>query len=130
VATLEIRDLSSEVIQNVYQAIEIEGQKIAKEAQLEVAFLPLDVSSKPALTDKGIQNTIKKVSQQLGYSTMPMQSGAGHDAQEMATLTRTGMIFIPSKGGISHSPKEFSSANDMAKGANVLLHTLLLLDKE
>jgi N-carbamoyl-L-amino-acid hydrolase len=40
------------------------------------------------------------------------------------------MIFIPSVGGISHSPKEFSTATDMANGANVLLQTILKLDKE
>ena len=59
-----------------------------------------------------------------------MPSGAGHDAQDMATIVPTGMIFVPSKGGISHSPKEFTSAKDMANGANVLLHTILALDKK
>lgn len=130
VATLEIRDLSSEIIQKVFDSIQLAGEKIAKEAGLQVAFIPLDVSSKPALTDISIQNAIQKVAQNFGLSTMPMQSGAGHDAQEMATLAPTGMIFIPSKGGISHSPLEFSSATDMANGANVLLHTILLLDIE
>ena len=130
VTTLEIRDLSSEVIKKVYEAIKIEGGKIAKEAGLQVSFIPLDVTSKPALTDITIQNTIKKAARGLGLSAMQMQSGAGHDAQEIALIAPTGMIFIPSKGGISHSPKEFSAANDMANGANVLLHTILLLDKE
>ena len=59
-----------------------------------------------------------------------MPSGAGHDAQDMATIVPTGMIFVPSKGGISHSPKEFTTAKDMANGANVLLQTILTLDKK
>ena len=59
-----------------------------------------------------------------------MPSGAGHDAQDMALIAPTGMIFVPSKSGISHSPKEFTSAEDMANGANVLLHTILALDKK
>jgi N-carbamoyl-L-amino-acid hydrolase len=59
-----------------------------------------------------------------------MPSGAGHDAQDMARIAPTGMIFVPSKGGISHSPKEFTSAEDMANGANVLLNTILALDKK
>ena len=59
-----------------------------------------------------------------------MPSGAGHDAQDMALIAPTGMIFVPSKGGISHSPKEFTSASDMANGANVLLKTILALDKK
>jgi N-carbamoyl-L-amino-acid hydrolase len=57
-----------------------------------------------------------------------MPSGAGHDAQDMAKITPTGMIFVPSVNGISHSPKEFTSAEDMANGASVLLHTVLAID--
>ncbi|TXT29284.1 MAG: N-carbamoyl-L-amino-acid hydrolase, partial [Chitinophagaceae bacterium] len=56
-------------------------------------------------------------------------SGAGHDSQEIAAIAPSAMIFIPSIGGISHSPKEFSTATDMANGANVLIQTILQLDK-
>ena len=59
-----------------------------------------------------------------------MQSGAGHDAQEIALIAPVAMIFVPSVGGISHSPKEFTKTVDMANGANVLLQTILKLDKE
>ena len=55
-------------------------------------------------------------------------SGAGHDAQDMAQIAPTGMIFVPSAKGISHSPKEFTSAKDMANGASVLLRTVLEID--
>ena len=58
-----------------------------------------------------------------------MPSGAGHDAQEMAQICPIGMIFIPSKNGISHSPKEYSTANEISNGANVLLHTVLKIDQ-
>ena len=58
-----------------------------------------------------------------------MPSGAGHDAQAMAQLGPMGMIFIPSVGGISHSPKEFSRPGDIVNGANVLLATIVLADK-
>ena len=59
-----------------------------------------------------------------------MQSGAGHDSQEMALIAPVGMIFVPSVAGISHSPKEFTKGIDMANGANVLLQTILLIDKK
>ena len=59
-----------------------------------------------------------------------MQSGAGHDSQQMAMIAPVGMIFVASIGGISHSPKEFTKPIDMANGANVLLQTILVLDKE
>ena len=57
-----------------------------------------------------------------------MPSGAGHDSQEIARIAPVGMIFIPSVGGISHSPKEFSKPIDIMNGANVLLQTVLALD--
>jgi len=65
----------------------------------------------------------------LGLSSRVMPSGAGHDAQAMATLGPMGMIFIPSVGGISHSPKEFSRPADIVNGANVLLRAVLAADK-
>jgi N-carbamoyl-L-amino-acid hydrolase len=57
-----------------------------------------------------------------------MPSGAGHDAQDMALIAPTGMIFVPSEKGISHSPQEFTSAQDMANGASVLFNTVLEID--
>jgi N-carbamoyl-L-amino-acid hydrolase len=59
-----------------------------------------------------------------------MPSGAGHDAQSIAQLAPVGMIFIPSLGGISHSPKEKSRSKDIEAGANVLLRSLLTLDHQ
>ena len=59
-----------------------------------------------------------------------MPSGAGHDAQEMAKIAPVGMIFIPSVNGISHSPKEFTKDIDIVNGTNVLLNTILDLDKK
>ena len=54
-----------------------------------------------------------------------MPSGAGHDAQNLASVTRSGMLFIPSKKGRSHRPDETSDWRAIERGANVLLHTLL-----
>jgi N-carbamoyl-L-amino-acid hydrolase len=59
---------------------------------------------------------------------MEMPSGAGHDAQSVARFAPVGMLFIPSVGGISHSPKEFSRPEDVVRGANVLLNAVLTLD--
>jgi N-carbamoyl-L-amino-acid hydrolase len=59
-----------------------------------------------------------------------LPSGAGHDAQMMAQLGRMGMIFVPSVGGISHSPRELTHWDDCARGADVLLRTILEMDKE
>jgi len=129
-ASLEIRDLSSEVIQKVYEAIKEKTEEIAGAFHVSVEFLPLDTTAEPALTDTGIQNEIESSAKSLGLSYQYMPSGAGHDAQDISRFAPVGMIFVPSKGGISHSPKEFTSAEDMANGANVLLNTILSLDKK
>ena len=65
----------------------------------------------------------------MGLKTMRMPSGAGHDAQQIARIAPMGMIFVPSVAGISHSPKELTSWEDCANGANVLLRTVLDLDQ-
>ncbi len=65
---------------------------------------------------------------ELGMSFKLMPSGAGHDAQDMTHIAPSGMIFVPSVNGVSHSPKEFTSPQDMANGASVLLKTVLAID--
>ncbi|HNP21087.1 MAG TPA: Zn-dependent hydrolase [Panacibacter sp.] len=127
---LEIRDLSAEKIDQLFTEIKKRAAAIAAISKTTISFELQANPSKPALTDKTLQQLINKTATALGFSTKFMQSGAGHDAQQMALLAPAGMIFIPSAGGISHSPKEFSTAADMANGANVLLQTILTLDKE
>ena len=128
VLSLEIRDLSSEVIQAVYKDITERAKAIEKDSGVSITFEELSTTGKPALTDKQVQQHIQTSTESLGYTYQYMPSGAGHDAQDMAPIVPTGMIFVPSRGGISHSPDEFTSAEDMANGANVLLHTVLRLD--
>lgn len=130
VASLEIRDLSSEVISDLFRDIQQKAREIASASGVNIKFHPLDTTADPALTDPSIQNHIEEIAKKLGFSFKKMQSGAGHDAQDMALIAPTGMIFVPSKDGISHSPKEFTSAEDMADGTNVLMHTILALDKK
>jgi len=127
---LEIRDLSSEKIEMLFSSIERRAATIGKASKTSISFVRQPNESKPALTNKALQQTINTSAKALGFSTKFMQSGAGHDSQHIASIAPAAMIFIPSVGGISHSPKEFSTATDMANGANVLLQTILKLDKE
>jgi N-carbamoyl-L-amino-acid hydrolase len=60
---------------------------------------------------------------------MKLPSSAGHDAQRIAKIAPIGMIFVPSRGGISHAPGEFTSWKDVGNGAEVLYRTVLLLDQ-
>jgi beta-ureidopropionase / N-carbamoyl-L-amino-acid hydrolase len=59
---------------------------------------------------------------------MAMPSGAGHDAQDIARIAPIGMIFVPSVGGISHSPREYTAPADITNGVNVLMRALLAID--
>lgn len=130
VTSLEIRDLSLEMIEKVYKAIKTRAKEIAKASNVHIELRPLDTTANPAIMTAAIQDEIASSASELGLTTKRMPSGAGHDAQDMALIAPTGMIFVPSSRGISHSPKEFTSAQDMANGANVLLHTILALDKK
>jgi beta-ureidopropionase / N-carbamoyl-L-amino-acid hydrolase len=127
---LEIRDLDATKIEFLFNEIEERAATIAKESNTAISFLRQANESTPALTDKKLQQIIDTTARALGFSTKFMQSGAGHDSQHIASIAPAAMIFIPSVGGISHSPKEFSTATDMANGANVLLQTILNVDKE
>jgi len=128
VMSLEIRDLDAGKMQQVLDAIMIEAGSIAEARQTPIRFEELDVASPPAPTDLRMRKIIAQSAEDLGLSYKFMPSGAGHDAQDMTHVAPTGMIFVPSVGGISHSPKEFTSSEDMANGAGVLLRTVLAID--
>ncbi len=127
--TVEIRDLSAEKIWEIYSEIEKRAKSLASESEFGLDIKHIEVASKPAIADSMIREIIKYQAEKLGFSTKSLPSGAGHDAQEMARIAPMGMIFIPSKDGISHAPAEFSTKEDIANGANVLLNTILELDK-
>ena len=81
----------------------------------------------PAPMADKIQAAFMEAGRRLDLRSTKMISGAGHDAQSLAAVCPTGMIFIPSIGGISHAPQEFSRWEDCVNGANVLLQTVLKL---
>ena len=124
---LEIRDLDDARIRMFADRIFEECRKICESSGTTFAA-DQNLTITPALTDPRFRKTIDDAAKALGFTTMSMPSGAGHDAQEMARIGPAGMIFIPSVGGISHSPREYSRPEDVANGANVLLETVLRLD--
>lgn len=85
----------------------------------------------PAAFAPGVVDRVEAAAERLGFSRRRMVSGAGHDAQMMARICPTGMIFVPSRAGLSHCPQEFTGPEDLRCGALVLLETVLdLLDAE
>ncbi len=125
---LEIRDISEEKILKVYDKIEEEADLIAKSTGVNFTIIPNDAVAIPATMNEKLRIIIAESAQKEKYSYMVIPSGAGHDSQNMTKLTPTGMIFVPSAGGISHSPKEYTQAAFCEKGANVLLNAVIIAD--
>jgi len=84
----------------------------------------------PVVFDAGLVADIENIARELGLSCRRMTSGAGHDAQMLARICPSAMIFVPSVKGISHNPAEHTEPGDLVAGANVLLHTILQLASE
>ena len=124
---LEVRDLSEEKFTGLFHRIQDEAQTLGNLNQTRFHFGD-PVVVHPSLTDPTMRRLIDETARSFGFSTMSMPSGAGHDAQEIARVAPVGMIFIPSIGGISHAPKEYSRPEDIENGANVLLQTTLSFD--
>jgi N-carbamoyl-L-amino-acid hydrolase len=127
-AIIELRDLSTATLQAIADDIRQRAQTIAAETRTSIAIASVS-SNAPALADAAMQDVIERAAGALRLSSVRMPSGAGHDAQMMAQLTPMGMIFVPSVGGVSHSPKELTRWEDCVSGANVLLHAVLALDR-
>ncbi len=81
----------------------------------------------PVIFDAGVAALIAEIAKGLGLSVRAMTSGAGHDAQMMARICPTAMIFVPSVAGLSHNAAEHTEPTDLVAGANVLLRTMLAL---
>ena len=128
-ASLELRDLSMETIAELHDEIRSAAQEIGQDTGTEFAF-ELTVDLDPAPVDEEIQDIVEASAEELELTTLRMPSGAGHDAQSMARIAPIGMIFVPSVGGVSHSPEEYTRDQDMVNGANVLLGSVLALDAE
>jgi N-carbamoyl-L-amino-acid hydrolase len=82
----------------------------------------------PVPTAVSVQDHIADTSTSLGYSWRSMPSGAGHDAAHIAAIAPTGMIFVPSRDGRSHTPEEWTDVADIARGVHALAATLVGMD--
>ncbi|HUK19731.1 MAG TPA: Zn-dependent hydrolase [Bryobacteraceae bacterium] len=121
---IELRDLSSAKLAALGEQVRTRAREIAAQTKTEIAIRQA-AHHDPALATPEVQKSIEAACARLGLRTQRLPSGAGHDAQAMALLGPMGMIFVPSVGGISHSPKEFTRWEDCARGADVLCQTVL-----
>ena len=128
VMTVDLRDLDVAKLTRFKATFERLGREIGTATETSFQFRTL-VDSEPAIADPRVVSWIETSAASLGLTRQRMPSGAGHDAQEIARIAPMGMIFVPSIGGISHSPKEFSKADDITHGADVLLNAVIAADR-
>lgn len=126
--SLEIRDLSMDKVGRLFEQIRLASETLGEETGTTITFDPF-YESPAAPTDERISNLVADAAKALGLAYRRMPSGAGHDAQSLADIGPIGMIFVPSRDGISHAPTEFTSPEQITNGANVLLGTLLRIDR-
>lgn len=121
--TVDLRNTSEELLQEAERRMAEEVARLAREegvgidARSLARFRPVDFD--PAMVD-----LVAGTAQALGHSVKRMPSGAGHDAQMFAPNCPTAMIFVPSKGGISHNVREYTAPAEIAAGAGVLLQAM------
>jgi allantoate deiminase len=117
----DIKDLDAK-----WARVEPRIRAIANVRRLDMEIRPLSTSAPVALSP-AIQDLLEQICGRRGFSCLRMPSGAVHDAQVMARLVDTGMIFVPSRGGRSHCPEEYTEPAQVAQGVNVLLDAVVAL---
>lgn len=125
---VDIRGVDHESIIETLQEIKDTVSDIADERETPV-FIEVMSSEKPVHMHDDVVEVIDEVCRKMGIPYRRMNSGAGHDAMNMAHLAPAGMIFIPCKGGVSHNPDECASIEEIQVGIDVLTETLYALAK-
>jgi beta-ureidopropionase / N-carbamoyl-L-amino-acid hydrolase len=124
--TVDLRNTDELILQRAEARLAGFCAQIAKDEGVTITSRSL-ARFEPVAFDESVVDLVESASQRLGYSTMRLPSGAGHDAQMLARVCPTAMIFTPSVHGISHNPAEHTDVADLEAGTNVLLHVMLTL---
>jgi allantoate deiminase len=126
--SFDVRDANAQARDRACEAILEAARRTCAERNIRIEVDELGKVMPVRLAGE-IAGLIEEECREQGVSCRRLVSGAGHDAQLMALLCPTGMIFVPSVGGVSHSPHEKTEWGDMASGAQVLLNVLLRLSQ-
>ena len=122
VMTIDLRDLAVPTLERFTARFRQMAKEIGDATRTSFSFAPL-TDSAPALADPRVMGWIDGAAGSLGLTRQRMPSGAGHDAQILATIMPAGMLFVPSIGGISHHWSENTDDADIVTGANVFVET-------
>lgn len=124
--TVDLRNTDEATLQTAERRFADFLERLAAEESCAVTTRSL-ARFEPVVFAPGIVDLVHDTAERLGHSVRRLPSGAGHDAQMLARICPTAMIFTPSADGLSHNPAEYTAPADLEAGANVLLHTLLAL---
>ncbi|WP_027555520.1 Zn-dependent hydrolase [Bradyrhizobium sp. Cp5.3] len=127
--TVDLRDPDEERLKQEEAALADLLEALSAEEGVTISVERL-ARFEPVKFDERIVAAIEAAAKARALPFKRMTSGAGHDAQMIARIAPSAMIFVPSKGGISHNPKEFSTGNDLIAGANILLDVVRTLTEE
>jgi len=126
--SVDLRDLSLEVLSELVEDLESRLRSISRASGCPITLLP-QFSVDPTPAHLSVTEAIAASAQTLGLSCSALPSRASHDSQEMGRRWPMGMIFVPSRGGLSHSAAEFTSSRQCADGTAVLMQSLVRLDQ-
>jgi N-carbamoyl-L-amino-acid hydrolase len=126
VVSVDLRNTNDALLTAAEQELAALLETLAREEGVTIETRDL-VRTQPVIFDSKVLQAIEAVAAGLGLPIRRMTSGAGHDAQMMARICPAAMIFVPSVGGISHNPREFTESRHLKMGADALLHTMLRL---
>ncbi len=126
VFTVDLRNTDEAALQQAERRLQSYADQVASAEGVAISSRQL-ARFEPVTFDPASVALVEATARQLGFTVKRLPSGAGHDAQMLARICPTAMIFVPSVGGISHNVKEYTHPADLEAGANVLLHALLRL---
>jgi hydantoinase/carbamoylase family amidase len=124
--SVDFRDENPGVLSRLEARLHDEIERLRRETTLDIQQRPL-LRIDPVAMDPAIQAAIKQAAQRLDVGWLPLSSGAGHDAQVLGRFVPAGMIFVPSRGGRSHCPEEYTDWSDIRRATEVLLAVILHL---
>nr|WP_315427885.1 Zn-dependent hydrolase [uncultured Albidiferax sp.] len=122
--SIDLRNSTDALVDQMVEEVKAFAATVATEHGVDVKIEMVSSYNAIAFHDNCV-DAVARAAKSLGYSNMPVVSGAGHDAVYMAKLTSSGMIFIPCKDGISHNEIEDAKPEHITAGCNVLLHAML-----
>jgi N-carbamoyl-L-amino-acid hydrolase len=124
--TVEVRDLDPDRLAVTEAELRAEIHALAAAAGVHTE-ISVAMRQDPVVTDSRLRAACASAADALGHEHLVVSSGAGHDAQVIAGIAPIGMVFVPSRGGVSHVPEEDTAGEDLVAGAEVLFHAAVSL---